>query len=215
MSLSEVPLPEGCVVVFDLDDTLCPERDFVFSGFRAVSEFLGNEIADQMMEWFDTGEKDALEKALEVTGSDQSKDALLSVYREHRPSLSLALGVRELIENLRSRGHPIGLITDGRSVTQRNKIEALGIQQLLDEIVISEEFGSGKPDERNYRHFETKFPDRAYAYIGDNIAKDFIAPNRLGWISVCLLNSGQNIHVQDFDAITADYLPQYRIQRLA
>ncbi|MFT5465699.1 MAG: hypothetical protein ACI8UO_000794, partial [Verrucomicrobiales bacterium] len=27
--LSEIPIPEGCVVVFDLDDTLCPERDFV------------------------------------------------------------------------------------------------------------------------------------------------------------------------------------------
>lgn len=206
-SLSEVPLPEGCVVVFDLDDTLCPERDFVVSGFRAVSDLLG----ERMIELFDAGEKDVFGRALGST----PKERLIEVYREHKPTLALAPGVRELLEQLRGGGHPLGLISDGRSVTQRNKIEALGIQQLLDEVVISEEFGSSKPDERNFRRFESKFPGRACAYVADNLAKDFVTPNRLGWTTVCLLDRGQNIHPQDFSAVAGEFLPRYRIQSLA
>ena len=213
--LSEVPLPESCVIVFDLDDTLCPERDFVLSGFRAVSGLLGKDISSQMVDWFDAGEKDALGRAQAETGTQIPKEDMLRVYREHRPNLELKPGVSELLEKLRRAGHPIGLITDGRSITQRNKIVALGIEQLLDEIVISEEFGSGKPDERNFRHFENKFPDRNLAYVGDNLAKDFVTPNKLGWTTICLLDAGSNIHVQDFDAVAPEYLPHFRIERLA
>lgn len=214
--LSDLPLPEGCVVVFDLDDTLCPERDFVRSGFQAVADLLGAPaLGPQMLEWFDAGEKDAFGRALRESESTLEKGELSSCYREHVPTLELAPGVRGFMEALREAGHPLGLMTDGRSLTQRNKIKALGIEELLDEILISEEFGSGKPEERNFRHFEQTFPGRPLAYIGDNIAKDFVTPNRLGWLSVCLLNQGWNIHPQDFDAVAEEFLPTHRVERLA
>lgn len=202
------------MVVFDLDDTLCPERDFVMSGFRAVSKLLGEDASERMIAWFDSGEKDVIGRALAETGAAASKEELLKVYREHRPTMSLADGVLELLGKLRETGHPLGLITDGRSITQRNKIEALGIQQLLDEIVISEEFGSGKPDERNFRHFESRFPDRKLAYVGDNLSKDFVTPNKLDWTTICLLNAGHNIHPQNFDSVAPEFLPGYRIDRI-
>jgi len=214
--LSEVPLPERCVVVFDLEDTLYPERDFVVSAFRAVSALLdGGAALDRMVELFDSGEADVFGRALDETGSDLSKEHLLRTYREHVPTLTLDPNVRELLEQLARDDHPLGLITDGRSLTQRNKIEALGLGTILDEIVISEEFGSGKPDKRNYRHFESRFPGRPCAYVADNPVKDFVSPNRLGWTTVCLLDRGSNIHPQDFDAFADEYLPEYRIRSLA
>jgi putative hydrolase of the HAD superfamily len=63
--------------------------------------------------------------------------------------LTLTAGVRALLTELKSSGHVLGLLTDGRSRTQRNKIRALGVEKWIDEIVISEEFGSAKPNERN------------------------------------------------------------------
>ncbi len=35
------------------------------------------------------------------------------------------------------------------------------------------------------------FPHESFAYISDNPAKDFVAPNRLGWRTIQLLYPGQ------------------------
>ena len=209
--LSEVPLPDDCIIVFDLDDTLCPERDFVLSGFRAIEAEIGQPVFDRLKELFDSDEKDAIGIVLRETNAPNSKESLIEIYRDHIPTIELAHGLHNLLTNAKN---PLGLITDGRSKTQRNKLKALGIEQVFDEVVISEEFGSGKPDERNFRHFERQFPDRTYAYVGDNLRKDFITPNALGWTTICLLNRGQNIHPQNFDEVPETHLPQFRIESL-
>lgn len=59
-----------------------------------------------------------------------------------------------MLINLKQKGYKLGLITDGFSITQGNKLKALDIENLFDIIVISEEFGSKKPDLRNYELFE-------------------------------------------------------------
>jgi putative hydrolase of the HAD superfamily len=58
------------------------------------------------------------------------------------------------------------------------------------------------------------YPSCTYYYIGDNPAKDFVAPNRLGWNTVCLLDDGRNIHPQDF-SLSSQMLPQHRISQLS
>ena len=113
-----------------------------------------------------------------------------------------------------AKGCRLGIITDGRTVTQLNKIEALGLHSLIadEDIVISERFGSEKPSPRNYLYFMNKYgADARYYYIADNTAKDFIAPNRLGWTTVCLKDNGQNIHKQNF-SLSDDFLPKYTVE---
>lgn len=213
-SLSEIHLPDNCLVVFDLDDTLYTERDFVRSGFRAVTKALGVPVFDRLMEEFDAGNADPIGSLVRETNSPLSPESLLTVYREHQPNICLTDGALDLLKKLREIGHSLGLLTDGRSSTQRNKIESLGILDLFDEIVISGEFGSEKPDERNFRHFELKFQGREYVYVGDNLEKDFVSPNRLGWLTVCLLDRGYNRHSQHFGEVEAEFLPSFTVQTL-
>ncbi len=79
-------------------------------------------------------------------------------------------------------------------------------------VIISEEFGTAKPCKKNYEVFvDENIKD--YFYIADNVSKDFIAPNQLGWTTICLLDKGQNIHKQNFN-IQKDYLPKYIISEL-
>jgi putative hydrolase of the HAD superfamily len=52
-----------------------------------------------------------------------------------------------------------------------------------------------------------------YYYVGDNTSKDFVAPNRLGWTTICLLDDGRNIHKQDF-SLPQDMLPQHKISKI-
>ena len=105
------------------------------------------------------------------------------------------------------------LITDRHSVTQRNKIKALNIDTLFDLIIISEEFGSEKPNPKNFEAFN-KFNTIEKYYIGDNTSKDFIAPNALGWTTICLPDNGNNIHMQDFNKELI-YLPKIKIHNLS
>ncbi len=89
------------------------------------------------------------------------------------------------------------MITDGRTITQKNKLFALGINNLFEKIIISEDFGSEKPSILNYQIFEETFPDNHFSYIGDNTKKDFIAPAKLGWKMYCIKDDNSNIHKQD------------------
>lgn len=80
--------------------------------------------------------------------------------------------------------------------------------------MISEEFGSEKPSARNCEFFAEKFPGADFCCVGDNPAKDFAAPNALGWRTVCLLDDGGNVRPQDFAAVPAAFLPQRKIKTL-
>lgn len=201
----------GPVVAFDLDDTLFSERDFAHSGFRAAGSLLASTFGDTtdwaalMIEAFERGENpfDSLAPELEARGATLAGllPRLLDAYRSHLPEISLRHGSAELLDALRARGVRMALITDGRSLTQRNKIRALGLEQYFapEMIFISEEVGADKLSGEAMERVVRAFPEaRQFIYVGDNPAKDFYAANRRGWTTLCLADDGSNIHPQTF-----------------
>ena len=208
------------VVVFDLDDTLYKEIDYLRSAYRyiagqlAAGEVEREEIFGSLYGAYKEG-RDAFAVLLgNYRNAEFTKDTLLNWYRSHKPQISLTDGCSEFLARLSANGCRLGIITDGRAVTQTNKIAALGLYEYIadEDIVISERFGSEKPSSANYLHFMNKYgADARYYYIADNTAKDFIAPNRLGWTTVCLKDNGQNIHKQDF-SLSDELLPRYTVE---
>lgn len=202
-------IPKNTAVVFDLDDTLFKEIDYVKSAFWEISRILrreaGKDLYEEMLQLLMSGEE-VFGTILSKYGIENAtKEELLSVYRNHIPEIQLEEQAAEKLDNLKRTGTPLGLITDGRSVTQRNKLRSLGIEDYFDEILISEEFGTTKPEQRNFEYMQRKLSGEHHVYIGDNIKKDFIAPNSLGWETVCLLDDGSNIHPQQFNEINNEY----------
>ena len=208
------------VVVFDLDDTLYKEIDYLRSAYRYIASQLAvddagcERVFSTLYNAYNDG-KDAFAVLLDSCDWEGlTKEALLGWYRSHKPGISLSDGCEGLLSHLAAKGCRLGIITDGRTVTQMNKIEALGLGRYIDDddIVISERFGSSKPSPANYLHFMNKYgADARYYYIADNTAKDFIAPNRLGWTTVCLKDNGQNVHKQDF-SLSDELLPRYTVE---
>lgn len=192
-------------VVLDLDDTLYKEIDFLKSAFREISVLLkqevGQDIFHEMMRLFTSGKEVFGNIIVKYQIRSQNKRDLLRLYRNHKPNIKLDKHVAEKLEELKNVGVTLGLLTDGRSVTQRNKIKSLGIHDFFEEILISEEFGTEKPDERNFKYMQQNIDAEKYIYVGDNIRKDFIAPNNLGWQTICLLDDGSNIRPQHYSAI--------------
>jgi putative hydrolase of the HAD superfamily len=200
--------------IFDLDDTLIYEIDFLKSAFYEISSYLDDlnkgTLFLEMLHAFNKNENVFL--LLNSKYNEFTKDEFLQIYRGHFPNLSLNEGAKEFIDSCKLIGHKIGLITDGRSKTQRNKLRSVNIDNLFDKIIISEEFGYEKPNLRNFQVFEDDSITE-YVYIGDNTNKDFISPNRLGWTTICLMDKGTNIHKQRFD-LNKEYLPKYKINTL-
>ena len=192
---------KNTVVVLDLDDTIYKEIDFLKSAYQYIAfkleDELGHNIYHKMWSLYLEGKStfDIIKSEYQFKPSISD---LVDWYRVHQPTLKLDPNTEGWLEKLKNDSKAVGLITDGRSRSQRNKLKALGLSDFFDAIIISEEFGSSKPNLDNFSFFQKKYADaKKFIYIGDNLAKDFIAPNQLGWLSCCLKDNGQNIHNQN------------------
>lgn len=199
-------------VVFDLDDTLAPEIEYLKSAFREIAQTVDEQNPNLYAVLWDAYQsKNNPFACLNELYPEYTVANLLQLYRNHSPNY-LENSCKSLLEQLKAKDCFLGLVTDGYSVTQRSKLKALGIEELFDLMIISEEFGSAKPTTANFEVFH-QFGTAEYYYIADNLSKDFVAPNALGWHSICLLDSGNNIHKQDFNKESL-YLPRTTIDKL-
>lgn len=180
-------------IVFDLDDTLYPERSYNFSGFSAVGAHVHKNygapgFAQACEELYQSGVRgDIFDRALQRLGITPPVQALVEVYRDHIPRIELFDDARTVLTQLQGH-HPLGLLTDGYAAVQRRKISALGIEPLFDCIVVSDELGrdAWKPSPKPYERTMSQLAGRAdrFVYIADNPTKDFVTASALGWDTV-------------------------------
>ncbi|MDQ9892435.1 HAD hydrolase-like protein, partial [Acinetobacter baumannii] len=57
------------------------------------------------------------------------------------PEITLYDGVANLILELKNKGIKVGIITDGRVSGQKKKLQALGLDKMVDDIIITDELG--------------------------------------------------------------------------
>lgn len=180
-------------VIFDLDDTLYSEKQYIRSGYIAVAKLLGDEaLADRLWTYFENG-KPAIDELLNELGCMGRKEECLEAYREQIPEITLYDGVVDLILELKSKGIKVGIITDGRVSGQKRKLQALGLDKLIDDIIITDELGGTqfrKPCDIAFRIMQRRWgiPFEKMVYVGDNAEKDFQAPKQLGMRSVWVQN---------------------------
>ena len=195
--------------VFDLDDTLSQEIDYLKSAYDEIAADLegkiGRNIHAEMLELYQK-ESNVFQWIIDTFPNSTTIEELLMIYRNHFPKIAFDNSTSTFLNNLNALNVPLGIITDGRSITQRNKLKALGLDEKLCEIVISEEFGSEKPNINNYIHFSNKYPEATFYFFGDNLKKDFEVPLKFGWSTFCLRDKGFNIHKQDTKSISDNNL---------
>lgn len=97
-----------------------------------------------------------------------------------------------MLIQLRNNGYKLGITTDGRSEGQK-KIEGIGLEELVDDIIITDELGGvqfRKPCDIAFRIMATRWRINTsdIVYVGENAEKDFQAPQQLGMKSVWLKN---------------------------
>jgi putative hydrolase of the HAD superfamily len=98
----------------------------------------------------------------------------------------------DCLTELRRRGVPLALVTNGDAAQQRDKIERHGLASFFDAILIEGEFGVGKPDASVYRHVLRALgaaPTEAWM-VGDHLEWDVDAPQQLGLKGVWIDRGG-------------------------
>ncbi|HEU0159099.1 MAG TPA: HAD family hydrolase [Hyphomicrobiaceae bacterium] len=191
------------VLVFDLDDTLYPERQFALSGFAAAELWAQTSLgltglAADMTRLLDQGHLGQLFRlVLEARMPEHRPEhlaGLLQAYRSHVPSLMLFEDAAWALSHFGGQLR-LGLITDGTHSVQRRKVEALGVARRFREIVYTDALGGrafAKPHQQSFQMMEAALGGDAdrFVYVGDNPAKDFVAPNARGWVTVMVDRPG-------------------------
>ena len=180
--------------VFDIDDTLYLERDYVASGFQAAGRWAAKwipigDFAEQCWRRFAAGQRGSIfDEVLRESGREVDPElvsALVEVYRTHAPSIALAPDAARALKAI-SHVASIAVISDGPAASQSRKAEALGLSAFAAPIVLTDVLGSEfrKPHPRAFQQVQESRPAGAYLYIADNPLKDFAAPKQLGWTTV-------------------------------
>ncbi|HSR48552.1 MAG TPA: HAD-IA family hydrolase [Anaerolineales bacterium] len=184
-------------VVFDLDDTLYPEREFVRGGLQAAAVWAEHALeADaarafaELWAMFEAGVRgDTFDRWLRSHGYPipGNREAMILAYRDHRPHLKPYLDVRPALEDVHT-SCALGVITEGVRHVQQAKLAALGLQDLLKDVVVlgEEEREAWKPSPRPFERWmaDKEFQPDEIVYVGDNPAKDFLGARRAGWSSI-------------------------------
>jgi carbamoyl-phosphate synthase large subunit len=213
----DAPLP--ALVVFDMDDTLYPEADFVRSGHRAVAERvwldLGVDIEPELRRRFCAGQRgDLMSSALASQGFKSPNNyvsrVLVPVYREHLPQIRPYVETVPVLKELRARGHLLALLTDGWAAVQRRKFDALGIAGYFDKVVFNDDLGreAWKPSPIGFENIlkAMNILGNEAIYVADNPHKDFAGPHRLNMRTVRIIRPGAE--QSESYALAADHQPQ-------
>ncbi|MGB3774256.1 MAG: HAD family hydrolase [Leeuwenhoekiella sp.] len=203
------------VIVFDLDDTLYKEINYLRSAYKEIAKYIDESkwqsLFSEMFALYREG-KNVFDHLL--TYYNVNKEDLLHMYRNHIPEIFLEKQTVALLDQIAASGAKLTVLTDGRSTTQRAKIKKLGLEKWMNVFFISEEIGSEKPNEKNFKAVENHFNLQNYFYIADNLKKDFVTPNKLGWVTIALIDDGLNIHTDSASHRIKEYKPKYSIFQL-
>lgn len=114
-----------------------------------------------------------------ITYADQIKyvtAAVMAYHDEKTTTIQLFEDVKPCLLKLKNLSIKTAIITDGLPIKQYEKILRLGLEELIDLVVISDEIGIRKPNPKLFDYCLKKFQLRGEEtiYVGDRIEKDII-----------------------------------------
>lgn len=212
-------------IVFDMDDTLYPERDFVLSGFQAVaawasvnlgiSESIGSATLFQL--YSEGVRNNTFDRWLTIHGIEtEIVPELLDIYRQHPPNISPFPEAIDLLKTL-AQSYQIGLVSDGYLAVQQRKWKALGLESFFDAVVFSDSLGreNWKPSMAPFKLVldRLNISPQFSVYIGDNPRKDFFGARQLGMYTIQFKHSRSEYG--NLQPPSPDHCPHLMVDSLA
>ena len=201
-------------VLFDLDDTLHDDTAAYLAAARTVADAVARERGVDVQALIDAydaaamrfwsslttaslaspieGERERMwGEALRAVGIDEPELAVrcADAYVAARSGeLRLSPGAVDLLVALRERGCKHGLVTNGFAATHHDKIDRLGLRELMDAFFLADEVGMVKPDPDLFAHAcRVLGSEPAHtAMVGDRYHRDVLGAHDLGMFTVLI-----------------------------
>lgn len=178
-------------VIFDLDDTLISEKQYIDSGYHHIAKILSirlnkpeEDLYTLLDELYNESSKNVFNRLYDKLGIFCSTDTimkLVSEYRNHIPNIGFYDDVLPCLRTLKSRKIKVGIITDGYANAQKIKLSKVKAYDYFDEVIITDELGMEywKPHPKAFEQMQDKLSIEfdEMVYVGDNPEKDFYISN--------------------------------------
>ncbi len=215
----ESDMAETLMFVFDVDDTLylrsepylrtfrrffgeeeraaVDEEALLASGTRYKDEFYWRrERGEITMDGMLTGRTLFTMRSVGISLTESEARDFERLYTENLKTIRMLPPFRDLLTEFAAAGVNMGILTNGPSDRQREKIRALGADRLIPEgnILVSGDVGTAKPDPGIFRAFEarTGFPPERILMTGDAYSTDISGADSAGWRAVWLNLRGED-----------------------
>ena len=201
-------------LIFDMDETLYPERQFIRSGFRAVAVELeqlyglpANLAFGCLLRALREGKRQFALQSLCSTFDlpDTLVPHLVGVIRRHQPTLHLPAASVAALTRARADGWRLGVLTNGLPDVQARKVRALGLDLLVDAVVYAQEWGSGrgKPERDAFDVARNRLntPAAETVFVGDDPWCDIVGARGAGLRTILLRRTGTPERAVDADDV--------------
>ncbi len=229
------------VIAFDLDDTLYNAtelaRDARISGLKAMigkglkidleNAFL---ILDEIVKEYGPNSSqhydifilriNRFEPQIDfISTSQKNKYISAAVMAYHAQKIKLIKPFEDVVpcfKQIKDLGVKTAIISDGIPIKQYEKILRLGIDNLIDLIVISDEIGIRKPNPKLFEYCLKKFGIKGEEsiYVGDNLEKDLVPAHLNGMNSVYIHRGGKYNSFTTGDKILNGKIPTFEVNSL-
>lgn len=196
-------------IFFDVDDTLYNQMD-TFG--RAYKEVFGDRFDLNMNELFEARSRRGDEvfedsqkgiitmeamhiyrgqKAFADLGAEITEEEALEfqyAYARNQQKLIMPEVIKQLLDELKEQEVILGVITNGPSAHQWNKVNVLNMKQWIPEqnLIVSGDLGINKPDRRIFDAARERADAEECWFVGDSYVNDIVGGHNAGWKTIWL-----------------------------
>jgi len=212
---------------FDIDDTLFDStrltrisrinaiKAMIECGLPLTDVMTGYNLLMKVVKKYGSNYSHHFDRLLEILGCRwDAKIIAAGIVAYHDTKLAYLKPEPDVVPTLialRDRGYKLGIISNGRSIKQWEKLIRLRLHHLFHTVVISEDVGVEKPDTKIFyaalEQLSVK-PEQAM-YVGDRLETDVLGANKAGLISVRIIRRGE----ESKHSLRNELQPKYTIRR--
>ncbi len=199
-------------VIFDLDDTLYPHIQHVHSGFAAVATYVdrhcgvpARDVYGSLRRMRELGHRGTeFQRLCQAYRLDSAiVSDLIREYQTHTPQLWLKHGALSALSALREAGWRTAILTNGDPSIQVRKVQALGLETLVDHVVYASEHApGGKPARAPFIEVlrRLQVAPESTVMVGDDPVNDIEGARAVGIRTIFLAGAGR-VPPPDADAV--------------